>query len=360
MNGSAGPDDRRDPLAFCSRLPWTLIRDLAEGDDIVACYLVRESKRLQTRAGQPYIRLVLGDRTGVIEGVIWEEVERWEEVCVPRTTVGVRGRVSFYQQRPQLRITAIEALRTSAADMEQLIPASKRDRDLMNRELDAHIASVRDPGLRALLRRCLGRDSASGRTFREHPAATKNHHAYLYGLLEHTLSVATLSSRLAEHYQSQGLEVDRDMLMTGALLHDIGKIQELEPLPAPAYTTSGRLLGHIVQGMQLVEREARQIAGLDEEKLLIVQHLIASHQGKPEWDSPRVPQLIEALILHYADDLDAKINQASEALSGVEPGSWSDYDRSLGRALYRPGVTSAQKGSAAGKHDDDVIDLFRG
>ncbi len=360
MNVPEGWEDLRDPLAFCGRVPWSLIRDLAEGDDIAACYLVRESKRLQTRAGQPYIRLLLGDRTGVIEGVIWEEIERWEAVCVPRTPVGVRGRVSFYQQRPQLRITAIEAIRASAAEMEYLIPASRRDRDLMNRELDAHIASVRDPGLRALLRRCLGRDSALGRAFREHPAATRNHHAYLYGLLEHTLSVTVLCARLAEHYQAQGIDVDRDLLIAGALLHDIGKVRELEPLPAPAYTTSGRLLGHIVQGMQIVEREAGQVTGLEDEKLLLVQHLIASHQGKPEWDSPRVPQVIEAIILHYADDLDAKMNQATEALSGVEPGSWSEYDRSLGRALYRPEVRTAQQSAGAGKHDDDVIDLFRG
>jgi 3'-5' exoribonuclease len=359
VNAPSTPDERRDPRTFCGRVPWSLIADLADGDEIAACYLVREIRKLQTKSGQPYIRLVLGDRTGVIEGVIWEEIERWEAICAPKSTIGVRGRVSFYQDRPQLRIASVESIRTSAADMEYLIPASRRDRDVMGRELDAQIASVRSPGLRALLRRCLGRDTELGRSFREHPAATRNHHAYLYGLLEHTLSVAGACARLAEHYHAQGVRVDRDLLMTGALLHDIGKTGELDPLPAPAYTTRGRLLGHILLGIQIVEREGRRIDALDEETLLLVQHLIASHQGRPEWDSPRVPQLLEAFILHYADDLDAKMNQAIGALEGVDAGSWSEYDRSLGRSIYRPGTSTDPKGTGD-QRPDAVIDLFRG
>lgn len=359
MNVPPTNEDRRDPLAFCGRVPWSLVTDLVEGDDIAAVYLIRESRALQTKTGQPYLRLVLGDRSGTIEGMIWEEIERWEGVCVPRTAVGVRGRVSFYQDRAQLRITSIESVRTTAADMEYLIPASKRDREVMGRELDAHIASVREPGLRALLRKCLGRDTPVGRVFREHPAATRNHHAYLYGLLEHTLSVAALCVRLAEHYQSQGTRIDRDLLLTGALLHDIGKTGELEPLPAPSYTTPGRLLGHILLGIQIVEREGRQIPTLDEERLLLVQHLIASHQGKPEWDSPRVPQLMEAFILHYADDLDAKMNQAAGVLNGIQAGGWSEYDRSLGRSIYRPGPAGGPGNGNGDPAADAVIDLFK-
>lgn len=354
------PGEPLDPRGFCGRLPWPLIVELAEGDEVVACYVLRETRRLQTRQNQPYLRLILGDRSGTIDGYVWEEIERWEASCTPRTVVGVRGRVTFYQQRPQLRVISVEPVRASAADLEYLLPASRRDRDLMERELDAQIASVKDRPLRALLRRCLGRDTPLGRAFREHPAATRNHHAYLYGLLEHTLSVAAICDRLVEHYREQGTTLDRDLLITGALLHDLGKVKELNPPPSPTYTTPGRLLGHIVLGIEIVGREGSRIPELSPDRLLLVQHLIASHQGKPEWDSPRVPQMLEALALHYADDLDAKMNQARNTLEGVEPGEWSNYDRSLGRWLYQPERAGQGRSGGAGGIDDSVIDLFRG
>jgi 3'-5' exoribonuclease len=348
-----------DATAFCGSVPWTLIEALADGDDVRACYVVRESRKLQTKSNQDYLRLVLGDRSGTIEGVIWEDVDTWAGVCLVKAIVGVRGRVSFYQNRPQLRINAVVPIRASASDLSLLLQCSPRDRGQMEKELDELIGSVRERPLSALLRRCLGADTESGSAFRQHPAATRNHHAYVSGLLEHTLSVATACGRLAEHYEAQGVELDRDLLITGALLHDIGKVQELEGPPAPAYTTEGRLLGHIVLGMQLVERQGREVSGLTPDRLLLVQHLIASHQGKPEWDSPRVPQTLEALVLHYADDLDAKMNQAKAALNGVPAGAWSEYERALGRSFFRPDPQRSGIPVRSSDSAEDVIDLFR-
>ncbi len=356
------PSDEAGPKSvrgFSGRVPWPLISEFKDGDEVVACFLVRESRKLQTRANQPYIRLILGDRTGTIEGVIWEDIERWEAVCIPKDVVGVRGTVSFYRDKPQLRITGIETLKPEPGDLDHLVPASRRPRELMERELDAHIASVKERGLRNLLRRCLGKDTPMGRAFREHPAATRNHHAYLHGLLEHTLSVTGACQHLAAHYQEQGIQVDRDLLITGALLHDIGKTEELEGPPAPQYTTPGRLLGHIVIGIQRVGEAGALVDGLSSERLLLVQHLIASHQGKPEWDSPRVPQILEGFILHYADDLDARMNQVTSALAEVEPGEWSSYERSLARSLYQP-KESPRAGAMDSLLNDSVIDLFRG
>lgn len=358
MSQSGDEAGLRDIRAFFGRFPRRLISELTDGEEVVACFLVHGTRKLQTRANQPYIRLVLGDRTGTIDGVIWEDVERWEGVCLPKDVVGVRGSVSFYRDKPQLRITGIEKLRPGPGDLEHLVPTSHRPRELMERELEAHIASVKDRGLRNLLRRCLGKDTKMGRAFREHPAATRNHHPYMYGLLEHTLSVTGSCVRLAEHYQEQGIQVDRDLLVTGALLHDVGKTEELEGPPAPQYTTPGRLLGHIVIGIQRVGEIGAQIDDLTPERLLLVQHLIASHQGKPEWDSPRVPQIIEGFILHYADDLDARINQVSAAVADLEPGEWSAYERSLARSIYLP--EGASKGGNDPSFDDAVIDLFRG
>jgi 3'-5' exoribonuclease len=358
VSGREPTERLQSPREFCGRFPWPLISELKDGDEIVACFVVREARKLLTKTNQPYLRLVLADRTGTIEAVAWEDVDRFEPVCTPTAIVGARGRISMYQDRPQLRILSLEPVEPAPGDMEHLLAASKRDRDLMERELDAHIASVRDRPLRGLLRRCLGRDTELGRAFRVHPAATRNHHAYLYGLLEHSLSVAGTCDRLAEHYRDQGIRVDRDLLIAGALLHDIGKIEELEAPPAAAYSTPGRLLGHIVLGIQIVAREGKS-AGMEPERLLLLQHLVASHQGKPEWDSPKVPQLVEGLILHYADDLDAKVNQAATALAAVEAGCWSAYERTLGRSFYQPGSNTAGDRPGGGEGSDSIIDLFR-
>lgn len=360
LSADSRDDQPLEVRAFCGRIPWPLISELAEGDEVVGCYVVLESRKLQTKNNQPYLRLVLGDRSGTIEAVIWDDAERLEIVCALKEVVGVRGRFSVYQDKPQLRVGSVERVRASGAEMEYLIPASRRDRELMERELDAQIASVKDRPLRALLRRCLGRDSAMGRAFREHPAATRNHHAYLFGLLEHTLSVTGICERLVEHYREQGIFLDRDLLVAGALLHDIGKTQELEGPPSPSYTTAGKLLGHIVLGIHMVGREGAEVPDLSEDRLLLLQHLIASHQGKPEWDSPRVPQMLEALVLHYADDLDAKMNQASSTLTGVDPGAWSDYDRSLARSFYRPKNLAGEGSGSASGLSETVIDLFKG
>lgn len=334
MSGGAG--DRLTALAFCGKLPWRLIRELAEGDEVVACYVVHEVRRAETRGGKPYLRLTLGDRTGTIDGYVWEEADRWEPICVIDSVIGVRGRVSSFQDRLQLKIDSVDPIAAEPADYELLLAASPRPRDQMERELDAFIESVRDPGLHALLRRCVGRETELGRAYRIHPAAQRNHHGYIAGLMEHSLSVATICDRLADHYCGQGVALDRDLLVTAALLHDIGKVRELRPPPGSGYTTEGRLLGHIVIGMQMVDAYSETIDQLPHERRLLLQHLIASHQGRPEWDSPRTPQTLEALVLHYADDLDAKMNQASRMLADVAEGEWSGYDRSFQRSFFRP------------------------
>jgi 3'-5' exoribonuclease len=354
---------RLDPRSFCGSLPWPLIGQLTDGLDVAACYIVHEKRRAETKASKPFLKLVLGDRTGRIDGMVWDDADRWDPVCEPDQIVGVRGRVGVYQDRLQLRVDVVEPIDVGPAELELLLPASTRDREQMLRELEALVASVQDVPLRTLLRRCVGRGSELGQAFRIHPAAKRNHHAYVCGLLEHSLSVASACARLAEHYREQGFTVDRDLLVAGALLHDIGKLRELRGLPTPGYTTEGRLLGHIVIGIQLVAREAAQVPELAEDRLLLLQHLIASHQGKPEWDSPRVPQILEAVLLHYADDLDAKLNQVRALLDGVAHGEWSGFDRSLERSFFVPPELAPVKNVEpveATEAVDLVMDLFRG
>lgn len=357
-------DAPRDPRAFCGEpFPWPLICELADGAEVLACYLVLETKRAETKQRKPYLKLVLGDRSGTIDAMVWDDADRWEPACAAEGVVGVRGKVGCYNDRLQLTVQSVERLAPGPADLDYLLPSSPRPRAAMEKELDDLIASVGDAALRKLLRRCLGRSTELGQLYRVHPAAKRNHHAYLCGLLEHSVSVAASCHRLAAHYARVGVHVDRDLLVSGALLHDLGKIRELKGFPSPGYTTEGQLLGHIVIGIQIVSREAESVPELTPDRLLLLLHLIASHQGKPEWDSPKVPQLLEGLLLHYADDLDAKMNQAAALLAGVPAGGWSPYDRSLERSFFHPPLLSAShhvEPVPAGEAAELLIDLFRG
>jgi 3'-5' exoribonuclease len=354
----------RDPRAFCKAcFPWPFITDLSDGDEVTACYMVHEKRRASTRHGKPYLNLVLGDRTGTIEAKVWDEPDRWAPICAAEEIIGVRGRVSVYHDKLQLAVQLVEALRVEDRDLEFFLRATPRDREQMERELEALLSSIKALPVRTLLRRCLGRTTRTGKAFRLHPAAKRNHHAYLGGLLEHSLSVAAMCDRLAKHYISQGAKLDRDLLLAGALLHDIGKIREISSTSGFAYTTEGKLLGHIVIGIQLLAREGEVIPDLAPERLLLLQHLIASHQGKPEWDSPKVPQMLEALLLHYADDLDSKMNPAMALMANVSDGEWSEYDRNFGRSFFQPPALPAGgdvEPVAAEEAVELLIDLFRG
>lgn len=353
---------RIDPRAFCGGA-WPQVRELADGRDVVACFLVHDKQRKETKSLKPYLHLVLGDRTGTIDAKVWDDAERLDGLFGADEVVGVRGRTSTYNGRVELTVTDIRPVEIGDDDLELFVPASPRDRGVMGKELDLLVESVGDPALRLLLQRMTGRKTSTGQQYRLHPAAKKNHHAYLGGLLEHSLSVAKAADALCAHYQKQGARVDRDLLVTGALLHDVGKVRELTAARAIAYTDEGHLLGHILIGLQMVTREAEQIPGLAPHRLLHLQHLIASHQGRHEWASPKVPQTLEALILHYADDLDSKLNPAMALLHEVQDGGWSAYDRSLERSLFQPPAFPANgqvEPVPAAEVVEVVLDMFRG
>ncbi len=355
---------RVDPRGFCgSAFPWPLVRDLADGREVTACYLVHEKQRKETKNAKPYLHLVLGDRTGTIEAKVWDDADRLDRAFDADDVIGIRGKISTYNEKLQLTVSWAQTLEVVDDDLEFFIPCSPRDRGEMARELDLLVASVGDAALRTLLTRCVGKGSTLGKQFRIHPAAKKNHHAYLGGLLEHSLSVARACDRMCAHYLGQGARLDRDLLVTGALLHDIGKVRELAARRTFAYTDEGQLLGHILIGLQIVAREAEAIPAIRPDKLLHLQHLIASHQGRLEWASPKEPHTLEALILHACDELDAKLNPAIALLSGVDGGGWSAYDRNMGRSLFQPPAfpTSAQvEPVPAAEVVEVVLDMFRG
>ncbi|HSJ07393.1 MAG TPA: HD domain-containing protein, partial [Longimicrobiales bacterium] len=302
--------------------PWPPALGIPDGEPVVACYTVNQVAVGRTRTNAPFLRLQLADAHGPVEARMWDDVDVVMDHVRPGTYIGVRGCMETYQDQRQLRIEQLGMLAIELDDLVLFLPRSARPAERMDAELKALVGSVADTGLRALLERLLGADTEIGHAFRLAPAAKQNHHAYLGGLLEHTLSMATVCDLLAGHY---GSAIDRDLLIAGALLHDIGKTREIGARGGFPYTDEGKLLGHILLGLQMVADAAAHVSDLPPQRLLLLQHLIASHQGRHEWQSPREPRTLEALILHYADDLDAKLNQAGSLLDAVHAG-WTAYD----------------------------------
>jgi 3'-5' exoribonuclease len=314
-----------------AEFPWPPALDIPDGDPIVACFAVNSLVLGRTRAGAPFLKLQLADAHGPVEARMWEDAEAVADSVGPGSYVGVRGCMETYQDQRQLKVDRLAVLSIELDDLVLFLPRSARSPETMDAELRALMDSVRDPALRTLLELLLGQGTEVGHAFRMAPAAKQNHHAYLGGLLEHTLSVATLCDMLARHY---GNSIDRDLLMAGALLHDIGKVREIGARGGFPYTDEGKLLGHILLGLQMVAEAAATVPALSGQRLLLLQHLVASHQGRYEWQSPREPRILEGLLLHYADDLDAKFNQASSLVGGVQAG-WTAYDRSFARDFLR-------------------------
>ena len=311
--------------------PWPPTLTHVDLEDVVACYAIHSLTIGRTRTDAPFLRMQLRDCYGSVEGRMWDGVEDVMDILRPGMYVGVRGRLERYQAERQLRIESISPLRVELDDLFLFLPRSARAAEHMDAELGAAIASIADDGLRGLLLALLGGGTDTGHAFRLAPAAKQNHHAYLGGLLEHTLSVVSLCDLLARHYAPA---VDRDLLIAGALLHDIGKVREIGARAGFPYTDEGKLLGHILIGLQMVNDAAAAVPALHASRLLLLQHLIASHQGRYEWQSPREPRTLEAIVLHYADDLDAKLNQAGALLDAV-PAGWTAYDRNFARDFLK-------------------------
>jgi 3'-5' exoribonuclease len=311
--------------------PWPPVTSFADGEDVTACFSVASFSVGRTRNDSPFLKLSLTDCFGTVEARMWDDVESVADHIRNGVYVGVRGCMETYQNQRQLRVESLALLRVELDDLVLFMPRSARSAERMDAELAAAIGSVSDDALRHLLETLLAPDTETGQAFRLAPAAKQNHHAYLGGLMEHTLSVVRLCELLAAHY---GSSLDRDLLIAAALLHDLGKIREIGARSGFPYTDEGKLLGHIIIGMQIVADAARQVPHLPDTRLLLLQHLIASHQGRYEWHSPREPRTLEAMLLHYADDLDAKFNQALSLVDAVA-GGWSAYDRGFGRDFLR-------------------------
>lgn len=310
-----------------------MISDFQVGQVVVAFGLIRNLSTRIRKSGEEYLTLELQDRSGTIEARIWD-VEEPMRVLQPGDYVKVKGRLDEYRGALQLIVERIrkttEADRQQGFDESNCVISTRYDIDSMWRQLGALVdREVTDRFMRQLLANILERTEER---FKYYPAAQEIHHGYRGGFLEHVLSVTENCVYFAGKYP----EVEKDLLIAGGILHDIGKLEELTPAPAIEYTVAGRLVGHIVLGRDLVCAEAGRIAGFPAEKLLLLEHMILSHQGDYDWGSPKRPKILEALILHYLDDLDAKANHLRGVLQSHRgSGPFTGYDRILGRVLYR-------------------------
>jgi len=307
------------------------ISTLAADTTITSFFLVCEKELRLTREGKPYLRVELSDRTGSIEARIWDNVDVISSAFERDDIVKVQARVESYKNRVQLAVERLRRAETAEVDLSDYFPHTSEDVEKLYLCLQKHVAEIGNPWLRQLAAGIIEDPQVCPRLKRA-PAAKSMHHAFLGGLLEHVVSLCDLCRLVAQNYR----ELDVDLLITGAVLHDIGKLDELCYERAIHYTNDGQLLGHIVIGLEQVTKKMDQIPGFPNELKTLVKHLLISHHGHYEFGSPKLPMFPEALVLHYLDDLDSKLGAARAALSdeGGEPG-WSAYSPALSRKLLR-------------------------
>jgi len=298
----------------------------------VATLLVHSKEVRQKKSGEPYLSLVLGDRTGDVDAKMWDNVAEVMDTFERDDFVKVKGLLQIYNNRPQLTIHKMQRVDEQAVDLTDYFPASARDPEEMFGELREVVASMSNAYLRALLELFLG-DEEIARRYKKAPAAKYIHHAYLGGLLEHVLSLCKLCRLAAGHYPN----VDVDLLVTGAVLHDIGKIYELDYDRSFGYTTEGQLLGHIAMALRLVEQKLCLLPDFPLRLSTLVEHMVLSHHGQLEFGSPKVPLFPEALLLHYLDDLDSKMECMRALLEHDRQvgGHWTTYSTPLERVVLK-------------------------
>ncbi len=304
--------------------------DLVPGTGVRGVYLLASKETRTTKAGKPFYKLRLSDRTGNVDCTVWE-TEYVETGLGTGDLVLINGRVTEYLGKAQVEATAVKAAPPGAAGPRDFLPATYRDVEELKGFLQFHVGSVYDRDYSALLGVIFG-DEAFLDIFSTAPAAKLFHHAYLGGLLEHTVAVAEMCDFVSQQYA----RVDRDLLLTAALLHDIGKTQELSFDVAIDYTDAGRFLGHVIQGVTFVAERAGRLPAFPEEKLQLLLHCIVSHHGELEWGSPKRPKTIEALILHHIDNLDAKVKGFLEIVEGSRDADWTDLRNLFRRPLHVP------------------------
>lgn len=330
-------------------LKKAFIKDLKEKDHVESSFLVTKKESGVSKAGKAYLALRLMDSTGELEARVWDDAEEASKLFSKDDVAEVRGYAVAYQGGLQINVSSIWAAKEGEYSMRDFLPSSRRPPEEMLAELDCVVSAVKDRHIRALLQSIFSDDEMRWR-FMTAPAAKAMHHPYLGGLIEHVLSICGLVEKVAAHY---GEAVNKDLLTAGAILHDIGKTTELSYARSFDYTDEGRLIGHITIGVEIIERHARGIDGFPQELSMFLKHMVLSHHGQLEFGSPKRPKTLEALILSFLDDMDAKVNSVlalREDARESAPG-WSPFQRIFERYIYKGTYRGEDGGSAV---EDDI------
>jgi len=308
------------------------IGSIKPGEKVSDCFLVAEKNLAFSQKGSPYLNLRLKDRTGELDGKVWENAREWDKVFKKGDIVRIESRSVNFKNAVQLSILELKRVADDEVNLSDYLPAARRDSGAMMAELTAFMDSVGNPSLKALLD-AFFKDEELVSLFKKAPAAKGFHHVYLGGLLEHTLSVTRLLDIACTQYQG----VDRDLLLTGGILHDIGKIYEFSYGRIIDYTDEGRLIGHITMGVEMVDDKIAAIANFPAPLALNLRHVILSHHGELAFGSPKRPKTVEALIVHFMDDLDAKVNAFQEFIAAARDGEsdWTPFHRLFERFIYK-------------------------
>lgn len=308
------------------------VAEIEPNQEVSSVFVATESQLRTARNGTPFLALKLTDKTGEIVGRMWENAVEAAEAISGKGLVAVRGRSETYRNEIQLNIHEISPVSVGDVDRTDFLPTCPLNTDELFDRLKTLLTSVKRRPLYALVLGFLGDRELMNR-FKLAPAAKSMHHAYLGGLLEHTLSVASLTNTICSHYP----ELDRDLLLAGAFLHDIGKVEEYTYDLSIDYSAEGRLLGHMILGVDILEQKIRALKNFPEQDAVLLKHLILSHHGEAQFGAVKTPMTREAFVLHHVDDLDAKINTLGRLLADTRDGddSWTSYQPMFARYFFR-------------------------
>jgi len=301
-----------------------------ENKIITSSFVVASKQVKAKKNGEPYLALILADRTGQIEAKMWDNVDEFIAIFEQDDFLKVKGLINKYKSRFQLTIHKLRRMEEVDIDFTDYLPKTTKDIGELWRTLTEFVATLENPHLKSLLELFMA-DAEIAERYRNAPAAKTLHHAYIGGLLDHVVSLFRSCDLICRNYP----QVNRDLLLTGAFLHDIGKIQELTYNRAFSYTTRGQLLGHMIIELEMLQAKLEKLPGFPEELKTLLEHMIISHHGQYDFGSPKLPMFPEALLLHYLDDLDSKMEamRAHFEREAELDGPWTSYNASLGRPL---------------------------
>ncbi len=309
------------------------ISNFHESDNVKDIYLVKQKTSAMTKAGKPYENILLQDKTGSIEGKIWDPNSAGIDDYEALDYVEITGLVKEFNSALQVNVNRLRKAREGEYDPADYLPVSSKNIDGMYEELLSYVDGLENGYLKRLCTAFFKEDEDFLKKFKRSSAAKSIHHGFIGGLLEHTLSVV----KLCEYYTKAYPALNKDLLLSVAMLHDIGKVKELSDFPLNDYTDEGQLLGHIVMGSEMIAEKIKAIDGFPEKLSNEVRHCILAHHGEYEFGSPKKPALIEAVALNFADNTDAKLETFSEILNSSINNGWLGFNKLLDSNIRKTG-----------------------